>query len=131
MKNLQQILQEIRFGAQYLTDEERRFFDSVWQTFEKTGGAAEVQIPHVLSLHKKILLRMVDAGSLLAELEANVLMLSEEEQAAVTGAKIALEYGGAVDMRTLEKLLAIRKAFHARQHQTLVAKGEALASRGR
>jgi hypothetical protein len=122
--NLNQIMQELHAGAQFFSPDERRFFDSVWVSFQKTGGIAEVHAPHVLELYKKVRFRAVDVSGVLGELEGNVLLLAGDEQAMLEGARMAFELDGQLDTRTLEKLLLLRKNLRERQHNTLAGRGE-------
>ena len=122
--DLKQIMQELNFGAQHFTAEEKRFFDSVLAGFQRSGNIAEAHAPHVLSLYRKIKFRQLDIGALLAELESNVLLLAEDEQAKVVGARMAFEYDGQLDSTSIEAVLKVRKAFYDRQHNTLAGRGE-------
>jgi hypothetical protein len=128
--DLKQILQELHFGAQHFTPEEKRFFDGVWENFKRRGNIADVHAPHVLELYRKLKFREIDVNALLSDLEANLLLLADDEQAKVAGARMALEYdGGQLDPKSVEILLKVRKALADRQHTTLAGRGELAAQR--
>jgi hypothetical protein len=122
--DLKQIMQELNFGAQHFTAEEKRFFDGVFSGFNRTGNVAEAHAPHILSLYRKIKFRQLDVNALLSELEASVLLLAEDEQARVAGARMAFDYDGQLDNTSIEAILKVRKAFYDRQHSTLAGRGE-------
>jgi hypothetical protein len=84
----------------------------------------------VLELYRKLKFRELDVGALLSDLEANLLLLAEDEQAKVAGARMALEYdGGQLDTKSIEVLLKVRKALADRQHTTLAGRGELAVQR--
>lgn len=122
--DLKQIMQELHAGAQHFTPDELKFFNNVWAIFQRNHGIAEAHAPHVLELYKKLRFRQVDVNGLLADLESNMLLLASDEQAALEGARIAFELDGALDHRTIEKLLVFRKGVISRQHHTLAGRGE-------
>jgi hypothetical protein len=122
--DLNQVMQELHFGAQHFSPTEKQFFDGVWGNFKRSGNIAEVHAPHILELYRKLKFRQVDANALLADLEANVLLLADDEQAKVVGARMALEFdGGQLDTKSIEALLKVRKALSERQHITLSGRG--------
>ncbi len=122
--DLHQIMRELHYGAEHFTNEERAFFDKVMNGFRKNGAILQADAPHVLTLYKKLKFLQINPAQVVAGLEANMLLLSTDEQAAVEGARYTLEYGSTLDMVTLEKLLGIGKALAERQHSALVSKGE-------
>lgn len=128
--DLKQVMQELHYGAQYFSPEEKRFFDSVFNAFKRSGEIADVHAPHVLELYRKLKFRQVDVNALLDDLEANLLLLAEDEQSKVAGARMALEYtGGVLDTKSVEALLKVRKALADRQHTTLAGRAELTAPR--
>ena len=124
--DLNQIMRELHYGAQYFTGEERTFFNRVWKEFEQSKGIAQPDAPGVLQLYKKIKFLQIDPNEVVSSLESNNLLLSPPEQVEVEGARYMHEYGGTLDMVTLERMLALRQAVHERQHNSLVGRGEAV-----
>jgi len=122
--DLKQIMQELHYGAQHFSREEKRFFDGVWAGFSRSGIIAESHAPHILELYRKIKFRQLDMNAILAELEANTLLLAESEQTKVEGARMSLELLGQLDNVTIEAILKVRKAFLDRQHNTIAGRGE-------
>ena len=128
--DLKQIMQELHVGAQHFSPDEKRYFDGVWENFRRKGNIPEVHAPHVLELYRKLKFRQIDPNALLGDLEANLLLLAEDEQAKVAGARMALEYnGGQLDTKSIEALLKVRKALSDRQHVTLAGRGELAVQR--
>lgn len=116
--DLKQMMQEMHYNAQYLSDEERTFFEQQWGWLKKRGEVPQSSVSPLVDMYRKIKLRQVDVNTLILELEHSVLMLSSDEQALVEAARITFELGDQLDPATLIRLLGIRKELVVRQHQT-------------
>ncbi len=122
--DLKKLMQSLHYGAQHLTQEELQFFTPLWNGFQRTSVVPPPQVPVLVEMYKRVTLRQIDVAALVAELQNNVLFLSDDEKAAVDGAVMTLELLEALDLVSIQKLVNIRGALHQRQHRTLVRDDE-------
>lgn len=125
--DLKQLMGALHFGAQHMTPEELRDFSTIHVGYKKTDSVPQEKLPGLIQLYKQLAYRQIDRQALLAELLGSLLLLSDDEQAAVEGAQMEFELSGTLTTTETQRLLQIRQALRTRQHVTLLPKTEALA----
>lgn len=126
--DLKKLMSTLHYGAQHLTQEELGFFSPVYARFQQTGNVPSAYVTTLIDLYKKVAFRQLDVGALVAELQSNVLLLTDTEQSEIEGAQMTFDLSGTLDAATVQRLLQIRGALHLRQHNTLVRKDEPLVA---